>query len=88
LPLTFGPIMRTWWQQPLYKPEHLLTALKAYSSRSLNQLAIDGPDSPQVGAPWKHTYLWTSEEISAAIPYVIFEQEGDAMAAFEMPAAR
>ena len=69
------------------KPEPILNALKAYSSRALNHLALDSPDRRRWARHGSTRYLWTSAAVSAAIDYVVREQ-GDAMAVFEMPAAR
>lgn len=69
------------------KPEPVLNALKAYSSRALNHFALDGPDRRRWARHGSTRYLWTRESVSAAIQYVVHEQ-GDAMAVFEMPAAR
>jgi REP element-mobilizing transposase RayT len=69
------------------KPEPVLNALKAYSSRALNHLALDSPNWRRWARHGSTRYLWTSAAVSAAIDYVVREQ-GDAMAVFEMPAAR
>ena len=36
------------------KPEPMLNAFKAYSSRALNHLGLDKPRPPPVGAPRQH----------------------------------
>jgi hypothetical protein len=54
------------------KPDQVMNALKAYSSRALNHLAFDQPD--RHGST---RYLWTRESVSEAIHYVVREQ-GDA----------
>jgi hypothetical protein len=64
-----------------------MNALKAYSSRSLNHLAVDIPGRRRWARHGSTRYLWTSEAVSAAIHYVVRKQ-GDTMAAFEMSAAR
>jgi len=69
------------------KPELVLNALKAYSSRALNHLVLDSPNRRRWARHGSTRYLWTSAAVFAAIHYVIREQ-GDAMAVFEMPAAR
>ena len=69
------------------KPEPVLNALKAYSSRALNHLALDSPNRRRWARHGSTRYLWTSAGFSAAIQYVVREQ-GDATAVFEMPAAR
>jgi REP element-mobilizing transposase RayT len=69
------------------KPELVLNALKAYSSRALNHLALDSPNCRRWARHGSTRCLWTSAAVSTAIDYVVREQ-GDAMAVFEMPAAR
>ena len=69
------------------KPEHVMNALKAYSSRYLNQCAPDTEDRRRWARHGSTRYLWTSLAVSAAIQYVVRGQ-GEAMAVFETPAAR
>jgi REP element-mobilizing transposase RayT len=69
------------------KPEPMLNAFKAYSSRALNHLGLDSLHRRRWARHGSTRYLWTSEAVSAAIRYVVREQ-GEAMAIFEMPAAR
>jgi REP element-mobilizing transposase RayT len=69
------------------KPEPVLNALKAYSSCALNQLGMDTPGRHRWARHGSTRYLWTSAAALAAIHYVVREQ-GDALAVFEMPAAR
>jgi REP element-mobilizing transposase RayT len=69
------------------KPERVLNTVKAYSSRALNHIGLDCPDHRRWARHGSTRYLWTSEAVSAAIHYVVREQ-GDAMAVFEIPAAR
>ena len=64
------------------KPEPLLNTMKAYSSRALNQLALDSPNRRRWARHGSTCYLWTSAAVSAAIQYVVREQ-GEAMAVFE-----
>ena len=68
------------------KPEHVMNALKAYSSGYLNHCALD-PDRRRWARHGSTRYLWTSTAVSAAIQYVVREQ-GESMAVFEMLAAR
>jgi REP element-mobilizing transposase RayT len=69
------------------KPEHVMNALKAYSSGYLNHCALDSPDRRRWARHGSTRYLWTSTAVSAAIQYVVREQ-GESMAVFEMLAAR
>jgi REP element-mobilizing transposase RayT len=69
------------------KPEHVMNALKAYSSRALNNCALDRPDRRKWARHGSTRYLWAREAISAAIHYVVREQ-GEAMAVLESAAAR
>lgn len=69
------------------KPEPVLNAFKAYSSRALNHLAPDSPNCRRWARHGSTRYLWTSAAVSAAIHYVVREQR-EPMAVFEMPAAR
>jgi REP element-mobilizing transposase RayT len=68
------------------KPEHVMNALKAYSSRSLNHLALDWPERRRWARHGSTRYLWTRDSIAAAIRYVVYEQ-GEALAVFEMAVA-
>jgi REP element-mobilizing transposase RayT len=68
------------------KPEHVMTALKAYSSRELNGLALDCPDRRRWGRHGSTRYLWTREAVEAAIHYVVCEQ-GEGRAVLESGAA-
>ena len=63
------------------RPEHVMTALKASASHALNQLGIDGKDRRRWARHGSTRYLWTSEEISAAIHYVACKQ-GEPMALY------
>jgi REP element-mobilizing transposase RayT len=69
------------------KPELVLNALNAFSSRALNQSALASPDRCRWARHGSTRYLWTSAAVSAAIHYIVREQ-GDPMAVFEMTAAR
>jgi REP element-mobilizing transposase RayT len=69
------------------KPEPVMTALKAYSSRTLNRDALDLPDWRRWARHGSTRYLWTAESVQAAIQYVVHEQ-GPAMAVFETSSPR
>ena len=68
------------------KPEHVMNALKAYASRELNSLNLDAPDRRRWARHGSTRYLWTSQQVTAAVHYVICEQ-GEPMAIYEMPSA-
>jgi REP element-mobilizing transposase RayT len=67
------------------RPEQVLIAMKAYSSRGLNESELDGPGRRRWARHGSTRYLWTRDTVSAAIHYVVSEQ-GEPMAVFEMPA--
>ena len=68
------------------QPEHVLTAMKAYSSRALNEFELDGRDRRRWARHGSTRYLWTGDAVRAAIHYVVSEQ-GEPVAVFEMPTA-
>jgi len=68
------------------KPEHVMNALKAHSSRSLNKLALDWPERRRWARHSSTRYLWTQDSVAAAIHCVVYEQ-GEALAVFEMAVA-
>ena len=63
-------------------PEMVMTTFKSYASRALNQLGIDGEDRRRWAHHGSTRYLWTRDELLAAIHYVVCEQ-GASMAVFE-----
>jgi REP element-mobilizing transposase RayT len=65
------------------KPEQVMTAMKAYSSRALNEHSLDGPGRRRWARHGSTRYLWTKDSVGAAIHYVVREQ-GESMAVFEM----
>ena len=69
------------------QPELVMTAMKAYSSRALNECALDLPDRRRWARHGSTRYLWTGDSFWAAIRYVVREQ-GPTMAVFEMPSTR
>ena len=69
------------------KPELVMTAMKAYSSRALNQCALDLPDRRRWARHGSTRHLWTGYSVWTAIQYVVREQ-GPSMAVFEMPSPR
>lgn len=64
------------------KPELVMNAMKAHSSRALNQYGREGPYRRRWARHGSTRYLWTVEAVRAAIQYVVNEQ-GTAMAVFE-----
>lgn len=62
-------------------PEQVMGALKAYASRVLNRLHLDAKDRRRWAHHGSTRYLWTREETSAAIRYVL-EGQGTPMAVF------
>jgi len=66
------------------KPEQVMTAMKAYASRALNEHVLDGPERRRWARHGSTRYLWTGDAVRAAIQYVVREQ-GESMAVFEMP---
>ena len=61
-----------------------MVAMKAYSSRALNQRGLDFPGQRRWARHGSTQYLWTKESVRAAIRYVVDEQ-GVAMAVYESP---
>jgi REP element-mobilizing transposase RayT len=68
-------------------PVQVMIAMKAYSSRALNESALDGPERCRWARHASTRYLWTRDSVRAAIEYVVREQ-GESMAVFENPAPR
>jgi REP element-mobilizing transposase RayT len=62
-------------------PEQVMGALKAYASRALNRLHLEGKDRRRWAHHGSTRYLWTKEETAAAIRYVV-EGQGTPMAVF------
>jgi REP element-mobilizing transposase RayT len=66
------------------KPEQVVNAMKAYSSRALNEFFLDDAHRRRWARHGSTRYLWTARAIRAAIHYVVHEQ-GESMAVFEAP---
>ncbi|MFZ0591702.1 MAG: transposase [Bryobacteraceae bacterium] len=64
------------------RPEKVLNDLKSYASRHLNQSGIDEVNRKRWARHGSTRWLWSREEVSAAIRYVI-DGHGEAMAVFE-----
>jgi len=69
------------------KPEGILIAMKAYSSRALNKHEPDSIDRRRWARHDSTRYLWTRDAVQAAIRYVVHGQ-GEPMRVFEAPAPR
>jgi REP element-mobilizing transposase RayT len=66
------------------RPERVMIAFKAYSTRLLNSCKFDEPDRRRWATHGSTRYLWTAEAIRNAIVYVVHEQ-GPPMAVYEAP---
>jgi REP element-mobilizing transposase RayT len=58
------------------KPEHVLEALKAYATRKLREAHLIKPDMKPWARHGSTVYLWTEEQVSRAIGYVL-EGQGE-----------
>ncbi len=63
-------------------PERVMNDFKAYASRRLNRMGLDGPDRKRWARHGSTRWLWKPQHVSAAMQYVLAEQ-GDAMSVFE-----
>ncbi|HEV8718435.1 MAG TPA: hypothetical protein VGX03_37155, partial [Candidatus Binatia bacterium] len=66
----------------LVPPEFVMNDMKSYASRHLNECGLDTPLRKRWTRHGSTRYLWTPEQVEAAIRYVVYEQ-GEPMAAFE-----
>lgn len=66
--------------------ELVINAFKAYASRALNRIELDGSDRRRWVRHGSTRHLWTREAVTAAIRYVV-QNQGEAMAVFEQHAA-
>jgi REP element-mobilizing transposase RayT len=62
-------------------PEKVLNELKAYASRRLNQIGLDTPDRRRWARHGSTRYLWSRDEVGAAVVYVA-DRQGDPMAVY------
>jgi REP element-mobilizing transposase RayT len=62
-------------------PEKILNELKAYASRRLNQIGLDGPERRRWARHGSTRYLWNRDDVAAAIKYVA-DQQGNPMAVY------
>jgi REP element-mobilizing transposase RayT len=67
--------------RPNSSPERVMNALKAYASHALNLAGLDTSDRPRWARHGSTRYLWTREQVSNAIRYVVAGQ-GDQMAVY------
>ena len=65
-------------------PEHVMNTLKSNVSHALNRSGLDPPDPRRWARHGSTRYLWTHEQITRAIRYVI-SQQGNPMAVYEAP---
>ena len=63
-------------------PEQAMNSLKAYASRKLNAMGIDGAYCRRWARHGSTRYLWTAQRLSETVGYVVSGQ-GEAMAVFE-----
>jgi len=64
------------------KPERIMNDLKSYASRCMNQQGLDEPERKRWARHGSTRWLWSREDVSAAIRYVV-DQQGEPMAVFE-----
>ena len=69
------------------KPEQVMNAMKAYSSRALNKHVLDGTSRRRWARHGSTRHLWTADDVRAAIEYVVRKQ-GEPMEVFETSAPR
>ena len=60
-------------------PERVMNAFKSYASRTLNRLEVDDPDRKRWARHGSTRWLWTNEDVSGAVRYVV-EGQGEPMA--------
>jgi REP element-mobilizing transposase RayT len=63
------------------KPEMILNAFKAYSSRALNRMGRDGSGRKRWARHGSTRWLWKDQDVRDAIRYVV-EEQGGPMALF------
>jgi REP element-mobilizing transposase RayT len=64
------------------RPERVMNDFKAYASRKLTKAGFDGPGRKRWTRHGSTRYLWTAEEVEAAIQYVVSAQ-GEPMEVFD-----
>lgn len=63
------------------RPERIMNDPKAYASRCLNRKQLDEPVRKRWARHGSTRWLWKSEDVSAAIRYVV-EEQGEPMAVY------
>ena len=63
------------------RPERVMDDLKSYASRCLNRTGLDEPDRKRWARHGSTRWLWTREQVAAAIRYVV-DKQGEPMAVF------
>jgi REP element-mobilizing transposase RayT len=63
------------------QPERIMNEFKAYASRELNRLGVDGPERKRWARHGSTRWLWKDEDVWNALQYVI-EEQGKSMALF------
>ncbi len=64
------------------QPERLMNDLKAFASRRLNELGVDGADRKRWARHGSTRYLWKREDMLAALTYVL-DKQGEQMAIYD-----
>jgi REP element-mobilizing transposase RayT len=64
------------------RPERITNDLKAFASRYLNRTKLDRPGCKRWARHGSTRWLWSREDVSSAIRYVV-HQQGAPMAIFE-----
>ena len=64
------------------RPERVMNDLKSYASRCLNRLGLDGPSRKRWARHGSTRWLWSRDNVAAAIQYVVDEQS-EPMAVFQ-----
>ena len=62
-------------------PERIIIALKARSTRMLNQAGLDSVDRKRWARGGSRRYLWTEQQVKEAIRYIL-EEQGEPMETF------
>ncbi|HET6442189.1 MAG TPA: transposase [Phycisphaerae bacterium] len=63
-------------------PERVMTSLKAYASRGLNEAGFDAPGRKRWTRHGSTRYLWHETAVEQAVAYVV-NQQGEAMAVYD-----
>ena len=63
------------------RPEPILNSIKAYASRKLNEMAVEGTGRKRWARHGSTRWLWNDDDVASAVRYVM-EEQGEAMALF------